>query len=566
MTDTIANEPETIDLTVEENFDEVEKGSDSLKRKAENEEQVEATKKAKTDKVMTAKEKRELARIEKAKKKEEERQEKLERKRKLDEERELKRKQAEKEKEEKKKRQEEEKLERERKKEAERIQKEKEKQEKERIRLEKKKKIEEEKKAKELEKQRLEEEKRKAEEEKRKAEEAKERSQMKISSFFQVGQRVKSNKSTLSNKSSNTDDKTVVKSAYEKEFLPFFVQKNVTLANTSKNDITQSKNDLDNLLSGKGASSKQSFKEFLLSFVKPSRGNTTTITPEEIINALNSSTTTEQQVYLMIGSLPPIKYISFYENSKPPYVGTWCSLAHQKIQNDIINNPLNTDLSGLDYEYDSDLEWNKEDEEGEDLGNDDDDEEEEEESSTIEDDDDVEFVENDSQNGTKRKKFISLTVVNKWNDDENKEFFDSYTTVKLVDIPDPIDPFCNYWGIQPAPQQQSTSTTGVSSTINESNSVKTSATTVTGTISSPNILIAQKKTIKDADVLSNLIKFIEKNDEFTISTLVELSKKEFKDFTKALIKNTIQDIAIYNKKQSKWEIKQEMKEKYLVNV
>ena len=58
MTDTIANEPETIDLTVEENFDEVEKGSDSLKRKAENEEQVEATKKAKTDKVMTAKEKR----------------------------------------------------------------------------------------------------------------------------------------------------------------------------------------------------------------------------------------------------------------------------------------------------------------------------------------------------------------------------------------------------------------------------------------------------------------------------------------------------------------------------
>lgn len=59
---------------------------------------------------------------------------------------------------------------------------------------------------------------------------------------------------------------------------------------------------------------------------------------------------------------------------------------------------------------------------GEDLGNDDDDEEEEEESSTIEDDDDVEFVENDSQNGTKRKKFISLTVVNKWNDDENKEF------------------------------------------------------------------------------------------------------------------------------------------------
>lgn len=83
-----------------------------------------------------------------------------------------------------------------------------------------------------------------------------------------------------------------------------------------------------------------------------------------------------------------------------------------------------------------------------------------------------------------------------------------------------------------------------------------------GTSSSPNILIAQKKTIKDSLVLADLIKFVENNNDFTIGTLVELSKKEFKDFTKALIKNTIQEIAVYDKKSSKWEIKAEMKEKY----
>lgn len=41
---------------------------------------------------------------------------------------------------------------------------------------------------------------------------------------------------------------------------------------------------------------------------------------------------------------------------------------------------------------------------------------------------------------------------------------------------------------------------------------------------------------------------MENNNDFTIGTLVELSKKEFKDFTKALIKNTIQEIAVYDKK------------------
>lgn len=567
MTDAVTTEPMIIDLTNCEDTESIKEEDTTLKRKStrtrkEDSQQENVTKKAKTDKTTDVKTEKEVAKIEKEREKEEEKQEKLEKKRKLDEEKEMKRKQIEREKELKKKKQEEEKLERERKKEAERIQKEKEKQEKERIRLEKKKKLEDEKKAKEMERQRI-------EEEKRKAEEAKERSQMKISSFFQVGQRLKLKTTTTLDTSSNISNKTVTKSAYDKEFLPFFVQNNVTLASTINNDISETKTELDNLIQTKETQPKQSFQEFLESFVKTTQTGKTSITPEEIINALNSSTTTEQQVYQMIESLPPIKYISFYENSKPPYIGTWCSLAHQRIQSDIIKNPLNTDLTGLDYEYDSDLEWNKEDDEGEDIGDDDEEEEEEEEvSSAMEDDDDVEFVENDFQNGTKKKKFITLTVINKWNNEENSQFFESFSTVKLIDIADPIDPFKNYWGYQqPSQEQPGSSNSGCTMTSNnEPNATKTGVLDTTGTASSPNILIAQKKTIKDDQVLADLIKFIEKHDEFTINTLVELSKKEFKEYTKALIKNTIQDIAVYNKKQSKWEIKQDKKDKYLVNV
>ncbi|KAL6451578.1 RLF2 Chromatin assembly factor 1 subunit p90 [Candida maltosa Xu316] len=506
------------------------------------------SKKIKTDMKIT---KKEQLKLERERKREEDKlkkeQEKLERKKKLEDEREMKRLQLEKEKEMKRKKQEEEKRERDRKKEEERIQKEKDKQEREQARLEKKKKLEDEKKAKELERKRL-------EEEKKKAEEAKERSQKKISSFFQVTQKSKTKKAVV--ESAKNPGEPVTKSAYEKEFLPFFVKDNVKLIEPWKKDISNSKKTLDALFDSKDPQ-PSSFKNYLSSFNNPQISKSS-ITPEEIINALNSPSTTEQMVYKMIESLPPIKYISFYENSKPPYVGTWCSINHQKLQESIIQNPLNTDLTGLDYSYDSDLEWNKEDEEGEDLENDDD--EEEEEDTVMEDEDDEEFVENDPQSG--KKKFITLTVVNKWNNEENAQLFNSFTTVKLVDIEEPIDPFFNYWG-DPG---LTTSTGETPTTTTNETATTTTTVTPTGTTSTPNILIAQKKTIKDTEVLSKLIKFIEANDDFSIGTLVELSNKEFRGFTKALLKNTIQEIASYNKRTTKWEVKTEMKEKYLVSV
>ena len=69
-------------------------------------------------------------------------------------------------------------------------------------------------------------------------------------------------------------------------------------------------------------------------------------------------------------------------------------MAHQKCRDAIIQNPLDNEITGLDYGYDSDLEWNKEDEEGEDIENEDD---EDDDDSVMGDEDDEEFVEDDPQ-------------------------------------------------------------------------------------------------------------------------------------------------------------------------
>ncbi|ODV78377.1 uncharacterized protein CANTADRAFT_26504 [Suhomyces tanzawaensis NRRL Y-17324] len=474
-------------------------------------EKIEKEKQKEADRLEKEKQK-ELERQEKERKKEEDR---LEREKRKEEEKKAK----ELERELKRKKLVEEKLEREKKKEEE---KEKKQAEREKLKLEKKRKLEEEKERKEASK--------------KKAEEEKQRSQMKISSFFQVGPKKEATSSPTKTKS---DDNV---SEYDKEFLPFFVQKNVLMPPSGQLtavELQQSKEKFDQLLS-------QNQEAPILPIEITNQSSQlkpySSVTPIEIVTALNLSNTTESQIYEMLQQIPPLKYISFYENSKPPYIGTWCSEKHQKIKIPV-SNPIDTSLTGLDYEYDSDLEWDKEDDEGEDLENDEDEEDDE---MMNEDDDIDDFVEN-NQEGTVSRKFHSLVIVNKWNDGTNNEFFDQFTTSLCAEVTIPLNP-----STEPAKELELRSET--TTLVPQASAIPT------------NVLTPQKKTIKDAKVIAGLIEFVEKNQDFTIGTLVELSKKEFKDFTKALLKNTIQDIAVYNKKNSIWDIKSEVKEKYQAHI
>ncbi|EAZ63520.1 chromatin assembly complex, subunit p90 [Scheffersomyces stipitis CBS 6054] len=488
---------------------------------------------------------RELEKLEKDKKKEEERLKKEEEKRLKEQERQQKLAEKEAEREMRRKKLEEEKLERERKREEEKLAKQAEREEKERQRLEKKRKTEE-------EKERKEAEKRRAEEDKRRAEEAKERSQMKISSFFQ--------RRPVSKSAKVVDQEVVSKngSDYVSEFLPFFVQKNMVMASSGQLESTKlesARRSLDITL--RESNSSSDIKSYFSSFRKSDKVIEKPITPETIVSALNSSTTTESQLYDMLTRLPPIKYISFYENSKPPYVGTWCSEIHQNIVIPV-SNPIDTSLTGFDYEYDSDLEWNKEDDEGEDVDNEDDDDEDE--SMILEDDELSDFVE-DNQEMNRGKKFHSLVVINKWNDGTNDDYFSKLTSVPLVtNLQFPIDPLQDYWNSGKAESVQSSPTKTIKAT------VTASVVSSIGTTETPNILTPQKKIIEDSKIVAELITFVENNNDFTLGTLVELSKKEFKQFTKALLKNTIQNIADYNKKTTNWEIRPEVKAKYIASL
>lgn len=494
---------------------------------------------------------KEQEKIIKEKKKEEERRKKEEeRQRKLAEkemEKELKRKKLEEEKKERERKKEEERklkeqkreaerLERELKKEQERVRKQNEKEERERQRLEKKRKLEE--------------EKEKKEEEKRKLEDQKNKNQMKISSFFSVGQKKIDQKKDISN-SITTNEEQELTHAYNKAFLPFYVKRNMQMAGSfvmDKEDLEKSISQFDVAIQS-GPTQTSDLLDFFSSRAKKSDKISYT-SPQEILHALNSSDVTESKLYSMIQNIPPVKYLQFYENSKPPYIGTWCSGKHQSVQIPV-SDPFNTSLTGLDYEYDSDLEWNGEEEEGEDLDNDDEDDEEEEMEEEDELDDFVEGTDN-----KRRKKFMGpLVSFTKWNDGNDDEYFDGMK-YELLDIrvEFPIAP-------NDEPPKK-TCETPLSIQVTETVNYPASKTQSPNIEETTHTLVPKKKVIEDGNIIAELITFIEKNNDFTIGTLVELSQKELKTFTKAILKHTIQCIASYNKKASKWEVDPEMKEKY----
>ncbi|KAG7193699.1 chromatin assembly factor-I (CAF-I) p90 subunit [Scheffersomyces spartinae] len=537
--------------------------SGSRKRKVDNTtDEVESKKKTTEEMIKKQTEKhrlkelREAERIEREKRreedrlqKEEEKQRRLEERQRKEQERDLKKKQALEEKLEKERKREEEKLERERKREEERIRKQHEKDERERQRINKKLKLEEEKQRKEQERQEELEKKRKKED----------RSQMKISNFFTV----KSSTSKANNKPITTSTELSVSElkseshalkpdtgkCYEKKFLPFFVKETTRMSPTislSASNLAKSVADLDNQLFGKAEGYDDYFQGISKSFLSLSKVTTS----NELVSAINSSDVTESQIQAMIANLPPIKYLEFYENAKPPYIGTWCSSKH--IETVLpIEDPLNEAITGLDYTYDSDLDWNEDDDdEGEDIDEDDDDDDDEEE----DEEEMVDFLDDEAGDGGPKEKSRTIlgplvaTCIWGRNDNENindddddnnnnnTSILDTLRYEMLIPTKFPIEIDRNYWDEAKSP-----------STPKKGNSV------TEGT----------KPMISEDKDIFQLIQFIEKNNEFSVNVLVELAKKELGTaYTKALVKSTIQGIATYSKKAGKWEIKLDIRKMY----
>lgn len=470
---------------------------------------------------------RELAKLERARLKEEERQQKLQ--------------QREAEKLERERKKEEERLAKEQKKQQEAIEREQkkleEKERKEQERLLKRKILEEERaQKKEEKKRRMEEDLKKKDEEKRRKEE---RSQMRISSFFSVSQdSSSSNKSTENPKSSPIKAETKNRS-YESDFLPFFQKSNVIMAPACQfkdNILEDRKKSFDQSLGGESKADLSSVLTVQYSFL-----NKKFTTSQQLVAALNSLTVTTNTILNLVNNLPPIKYLQFYENSKPPYIGTWCSEDHLKIPFKA-TAPLDTSLTGYDYGYDSDLDWQDEGE-GDDIDDLEDCEEEEEDG----DDDMDDFVDN-TELLKKRGIVGPLQAVCIWNDGsaENQAMFSDLKYELLdVNVLFPIDPF----------RELGESKMEMKVEVPMDDPLQKSSGSI-AQLNTPNVLTPLRPTIKDPKVVEELIKFIEKNSDFTIGTLTELAKKEFKAYTKNILKYTIQSVAVYNKKDNGWKIKE----------
>lgn len=549
--------PEVVDVSIIEDQD---TASESKQEKSLTKKQAEKLERQK---------KREEEKKAREQKKEEERLQKEEEKRKKEIERQKKQLAKDQEKEERRKKLEEERIEREKKKEEDRIRRQTEKEEREKKRIEKKKKLEE-------ERERKEQDKAKKELEKKKLEEQKERSQRKISSYFTINHKATASKQKeeLSVKEGDTEPQDTSSSVYHKVFLPFYQKKNVTMPKSwsSPEDVEESIRSFDNILNKVKTSNdsmdlnaNEDFRKFFKSY-QEKKTSKVYVLPEQLVEALNSSLITESQIYEMIQNLPSIKYIQFYENAKPPYIGTWSSNRHARISF-LVSNPFDTSVSGLDYSYDSDAEWNKDDTEegeGEDLEN----EEDEEDDDEIEEDDEMDDFVEGTETKKKRKYIGPLVATSKWNDGTDPEFFGALRYERLnIQIGFSIDPSANYWDkTKDTASANNASQETSQKTCNPCSHTSNIPLQNNNNANTPNILVPHKPVIKDDKVVLDLIKFIEKNNEFTIGTLVELSKKEFKSFTKALLKHTIQSIATYNKKTGNWEVKAGLEQELLQSI
>lgn len=422
----------------------------------------------------------------------------------------------------KKKQREEEKLRRE----AEKQRREEEREEKRKAREAEKQKKEEEKRKKEEEKRKKEEEKRKKEEEKRKQEEEKRRKeeaqQPKIASFF-------------SKKKQESPTKEIaVQDKFDSIFLPFHVKPNCTLQPLHRFSTPSSDKlrlDLDAQLDG---SSDQ--RPDLLDWLRKSkvkRGYSPNITVPQIIDMLTLGQSSQEEIYELLTRVPQ-KHLQFNEDIRPPYVGTF-----SKAQCWFPTEPCTRAVSTYNYDYSSEAEWveGEEDGEGEDILDDDDSDD----SMDDDDDDDMtEFLDESNSDSSNRPALVGpLVPIVKFNDGQDP-LFDSFPVEVLGVIDGPIDPYKDYW----------------STPSSDSNGFQT---ILKGAAE-------KKRKVVPEDGIRPLLEKISGQDANQI-LLIEVLKKDFPQYSKEAIRNTVKDCARrVGDKEKRWEIVPEVKQKYGITI
>ncbi|OBT51449.1 hypothetical protein VE04_09973, partial [Pseudogymnoascus sp. 24MN13] len=226
-------------------------------------------------------------------------------------------------------------------------------------------------KAKEEEKRKKEEEKQRLEEEKKK----KERSQKKLNSFFTLQPAKKPEKDDGRGPGDGAgpapDDKSPNKrseiSDYDKAFPAFFVQNSVTLAPILRFERDETPTE---------TRCHQSLQHTPQLFHPPRHGAVVPV--KQIMSHLLGGSsrpidlTTDSQNAQIKNTRTarraiPYKILKFAEDVRPPYIGTYTKHPVSGAAK-LARNPIKRDLPGVDYDYDSEAEWEEPGEDEEDLG------------------------------------------------------------------------------------------------------------------------------------------------------------------------------------------------------
>lgn len=217
-------------------------------------------------------------------------------------------------------------------------------------------------------------------------------------SFIQRAPTAPSKKLTaeqVTNPSPKTDGSTTgeanvpQKSAYDRMFHPFFIKRDVTLA-PQPFEMDQDTKDaksaiLDQYIRGEhGEFNPKPFnptETFNLAF--PQRRGITRPSVKKIMESIHddpatqaigtTAKRTESQTKELTNAQDqldriPMKYLSFYEDVRPPYYGTVTSHTDPQKLRSLARNPTGRGVLPLNYDYDSEAEWVEDD--GEDLGED----------------------------------------------------------------------------------------------------------------------------------------------------------------------------------------------------
>ncbi|KAK5962308.1 Rlf2p PWA37_000350 [Arxiozyma heterogenica] len=453
-------------------------------------------------------------------------------------------------KEEERRKREEEKQRREQLKEEERRKREEEKQRRERIKEEERRRREEAKRAKEAEKRKREEERLKKENEKRAKQEAKERAQLRIGNFFK--------------KSLNETIKPVVtKSDYERVFRPFYTRDNIIISNISalsQNKLETNKQYIDNQLLHKSDNSESIFDWVKSKRVE--RGYKIKLKAVALLQQMTTKEKTDEELQHMLSMIPQ-KYIKFYENVRPPFIGTYSKDFRLPV-----SRPFCTDVADYNYDYDSDLEWvNGEDEEGDgagvdnlESGDDEDDDDDEDDGSEGEFDG---FLDTDDPNNTNQSKkkiigpLIPVVFLRHQLDEleaDDKDYFKNTSVQPLIEnLPLPIDPSKAITVPKLADQLNNVSSKKQSFSC-EKRTI--SEVGITGNDGSPGAK-KPKLLITDSTDLLRLFNEIH-GSTFSLGTVTEIAQKGLPQYNKLTIKNTVREYAtrVSSKGDSsrKWEI------------